>query len=401
MIDIEYEPLFSLEDLDKENNLKEKLIQQSKVIENTNSLYDIQNIILPTTKIIKSVVSPFDITSHGEEAKHRALQGLKGFTKGLRTFDSLDKVTFGLRKEQQIVIFGEPKSGKSTILQNFLFNALADNLSKPPSQRYKIFVNWFSLEMTGASLFQRFMSNYLKATYNIDMSYSDLEGFTDKNLTESQINEYYDKAIEYVSQLGTINIIDIPRNVTEISSYLRDFHLSVGGGKLVNGKFVAPDDYMYINVVDHMKLIRPGKEADEFKRAEALSQELYMARNMYRDCNILLNQTNTGVTDEENKNNDYTPQRDHLYGGKGIIMDADLVLSIGSPYLHKLPEFPSRGKKDERYNIASLKNRYRSLNIVASRFCDVGVRINLESDFATSTIRELPAPNKINYSNYL
>jgi len=346
-------------------------------------------------------LNPFSLVSHGQEAMKRALQGLKGYTKGLRTFDSLDDITYGLRKEMQMVIFGETKSGKSTILQNIIFNALEDNANKPVDEQYKIFINWFSLEMTGASLFQRLVSRYLYLRYNINMSYSDLEGFTEKRLSEEQILKYYNEAIIYVSNLATINIIDIPRSAKEITSYLREFHLADGRGKIVNGRYESPDNYMFINIVDHMKLIKDNGEKDEFKRAEALSQELYMSRNFYRDCNIILSQTNTKSSEEENRQNDFVPQRDHLYGGKGIVMDADLVLSIGAPYLHKLPKFPSKGKEEDKYNIVKLRNRYRCLNVVASRYCDVGARISLDSNFAVSTVTELPPANEVDYSLYV
>lgn len=343
----------------------------------------------------------FSMGRHGLEAKHRSKQALKGFAKGLRTFDKLDEIIYGLRKEMQIVIFGESKSGKSTVLQSMLFNALVDNLHKPPEERYKIFVSWFSLEMTGVSLFQRFMSYYLWSTYNIRMSYSDLEGFTDNKLTEEEIDYYYDEAIAFVDSLGYINVYDIPKNVSQITATLRDIHLSeeAEGYFDSNGRYVCPDNHMFINIIDHTRLISAENEKSEFERAELLSKVFYRSRNVYRDCNIILSQTNTKVNGEENVKNDYIPQSDHLFGGQGVIQDADLILAIGAPYLHKLAKFPSRS--DDAYDIRKLRNRFRCLSVILSRFCDIGAIIPLDSDFETSTIESLPAPDKIDYSKYM
>lgn len=343
----------------------------------------------------------FSIANHGKKAKERSKRALKGFSKGLRTFDKLDEIIYGLRKEMQIVIFGESKSGKSTILQNILFNALVDNLNKPEEERYKIFVSWFSLEMTGVSLFQRFMSYYLYEKYNIKMSYSDLEGFTDNKLTEEEIDMYYDEAIEFVESLGYINVYDIPKNIKEIEKTLDEVHCSLESGGYIDehGNYQCDEKCMFINIIDHTRLISPGKEADEFERAEKLSKIFFRSRNKYRDCNLILSQTNNKINDEENRINDFVPQQQHLFGGKGVIQDADLILAIGAPYLHKLERFPSRG--NEFYNIRALRNKFRSLSVILSRFCDIGAVIPLESDFATSTIKSLPSPSEIDYDNYI
>ena len=345
--------------------------------------------------------SPFSMGRHGEEAKKRSKQALKGFAKGLKTFDKLDEIIYGLRKEMQIVIFGESKSGKSTILQNILFNALVDNLSKPPEERYKIFVSWFSLEMTGVSLFQRFMSYYLFYKYGLRLSYSDLEGFTDNKLTEEEIDYYYDEAIEFVNSLGYINVYDIPKDVRQITATLRDIHLSeeAQGSFDKSGKYVCPDNHMFINILDHTRLISDGGELTEFIRTEALSKAFYRSRNTYRDCNMILSQTNNTINDEENAKNDYVPQAQHLFGGKGVIQDADLILGIGAPYIHKLSKFPSRA--DVGYDIRKLRNRFRCLSVILSRFCDIGAVIPLDSDFETSTVTSLPSPEKVDYSKYM
>lgn len=369
-------------------------INQDKFYTSANSIgdtFDVESIHNP---------SAFSMVQHGKDAKERSKIALKGFAKGLRTFDKLDEITYGLRKEMQIVLFGESKSGKSTILQNMLFNALVDNISKPPEERYKIFVSWFSLEMTGISLFQRFMSYYLYNKYGIRYSYSDLEGFTDNKLTEEEIDMYYDEAIAYVSSLGHINVYDIPKTVDQITATLRDIHLSAEAkGKFdINGKFSCPENHMFINILDHTRLISPGKEKDEFARAEGLSKAFYRSRNTYRDCNIILSQTNSTINDEENAKNDYVPQNQHLFGGKGVVQDADLILAIGAPYLHKLAKFPSRG--DSAYDIRRLRNRFRCVSIILSRFCDIGAVIPLDSDFATSTVSSLPSPERVDYSRY-
>jgi hypothetical protein len=219
-------------------------------------------------------MSKYLFQNHGAVAKERALNGLKGMNKGLDTFPNLDKYIFGLRREMQIVLFGETKSGKSAICNQMIYNALVANqkLENP----YKIYINYWSLEMTGASLFQRFMSMYLYEKHGLSFSSNDLEGYTTNKLTEDQIHTYYDEAMEYVSKLAYYQVIDIPHKVNEIEKYLQSFHNQLGGFNK-NDQYIYNDPSTFVlNVIDHMKLLSPGSERDEFVRADNIFDEKYV-----------------------------------------------------------------------------------------------------------------------------
>jgi replicative DNA helicase len=346
---------------------------------------------------------------HSKKAKQRTIDGILGKNKGLATFPKLDRLIYGLNKEHQYVIVGESKSGKTALLMNIIFNALFDNYSLKEN-KYNIVINWFSLEITGPSLFQRFVSMYLYRKYKLDYSKSDLEGRTNnklgdkiqlegaskEDLLSNQLNlvhTYYDEAEKIVRNLGIINVFDFPSNSDKIKNVIRECHEEYGN-YTAEGDYILNNERTFvINIVDHTRLIAQLAKEDEIQRVINVSSSLFQARNKYRCTNILVSQCNKTMNDEENERYQYVPQVDDMFGSSALVNDADVVMSIATPILHRLSNF--RG-----YDIDKMKNFFRGLVIIAARDYELGTGVAFESNFRNNIFTELPLPEEMNYSKY-
>ena len=353
---------------------------------------------------IKSVLKEFNLSHYHKQAKQEALAGLKGFNKGLRTWDKLDRYIYGLRKECYYLIVGEAKAGKTLFLTKFLTNALLDNKATLGTLHHRnIHVLWFSLEMTGKFLRQRMMSEYISRVHGEQYSFADLQGYTNKKLTEEQIHTLYDEAEEEISSmLSDCYIFEQAASKEDVMDLVTEYMMSIGSIKTTDVGSIYTynnDKDIVIVIVDHTALIAQGKdENDEFHKIREFSKNMALLRNKFKICGIVVNQASRAVANIANKDNDYHINRDHIYGGSTVIHDANIVLTINNPVFHRIPEYPSKAK--EKYILSKLPT-FRSIELLANREGESNVIVPMYFDFKNNNIVELPKPSKLDYEALL
>jgi hypothetical protein len=163
--------------------------------------------------------------------------------------------------------------------------------------------------------------------------------------------------------------------------------------------FNHSDHYVLI-VIDHISLIQPEKGQDLWEAIRVLSSRyLVNLRNIY-GCSILVLQQQSS----EKEKQQYTykgasiesklePSLDGLGNCKETQRDADEVYGIFAPDRYEISEH--RG-----YDIAKLRDNYRSFSILKSRDAEPNLRLGLYFDGAVNYISELKPAKEMTNADY-
>ena len=190
-----------------------------------------------------------------------AKETLLGNNQVLKTYPSLDRaLKGGFSRKKQVVLFGATKSGKTTIAIDLISKMIESNENL--TNKYKIVINWFTLELTKDDMFNRLLTRYLHKVEKITISPSDLEMDTGYlKQSNFDISNLYDKCEEYYNSKARIAVYDFPTDGDTIISTI-DTIMTKYIGDLKEDKFVYKKEHeniFLINVIDHLGLILPSK----------------------------------------------------------------------------------------------------------------------------------------------
>ncbi len=79
--------------------------------------------------------------------------------------------------------------------------------------------------------------------------------------------------------------------------------------------------------------------------------------------------------------------------------DANIVLSLFSPYSMGLPKF-MEGPDNQGYDINRLRDNFRSCEILKGRDGGIGTRVALQYVGAAGLMKELPRPSEMTEADY-
>lgn len=97
--------------------------------------------------------------------------------------------------------------------------------------------------------------------------------------------------------------------------------------------------------------------------------------------------------DERYKSNRLTPTLRDFSDSRYTIRDAELIMTLFSPYKHGVTQF-------EGYDVTRLGNKYRNLEILENRFGEPNINIGLNFIDKVGAFRELPSPDKMTADYY-
>lgn len=247
---------------------------------------------------------------HIKSAVRTAVRTVDDYRKGNKTvlctnWPRLNRQLLGgLQPKKLYVIAGRPGSGKSFFANNMLFDILSCNHDK------KIIVLYWNFEM---SAWQQILR---AATGDSGIGYSEALS-VEESLADSKFFHLIKKMKNYEN--FPVYFCDIPKS-------LNDF------GVTVSKVCESNPDSIILNIIDHSRLYKPGKERSELDRLNYLSSILMRLQARYNVINVLLSQLNREIEKPDRARQLFKPMLSDLFGADSIGQAAHAVMMINRPH---------------------------------------------------------------------
>ena len=264
---------------------------------------------------------------------------LNGYVNSIPTpFKRFRRDFVGLEQKSYLGITSFTKTGKTQFTLFLLFEALLFVFNHKDKARMKVF--YYILEETDEGILNRFMSFLL----------------------------YNDNGI------------------------LRREAVCHGGQKQIGKNFDHyepndPHEFRFV-VIDHMSLLQQAK-GETLKMAIDEMSKFFAKylRNRYGFSPIGIQQQSIQRESNDSVKIGRTrPDREGLADSKSTVLDENLLLGLYSPAKFGLKEYMG-------YDISRLKDKFRIVEVIASRDGEIGGLLPLYFDGATNTFWELPRPD--------
>lgn len=312
----------------------------------------------------------------------------------------------GIEKDKYYLVSGSTKAGKSQ-LSNFLFlyTPILYAYHNPDKVRVKIF--YFPLEETPENITLRFMSYLLYTMSDIRVAPIDLKSTnSNKVLSEEVLNLLESEEYQDILKFFEDNVIFLSnRNPTGVWKTMMKYASSTGTVHtkvvdivnketgLVEKKevfdYYEPDDEKeyVICIVDHVSLIETERGYTLRESINKLSEYMMILRNKYHYIPVIIQQQGTETSNlEAYKNGKIRPTMAGLSDSKYTAKDCNVMLGITNPFAFELPEYLG-------YDVMTLRDNLRVLEIVLNRDGSSNGVVGLYFDGATNYFNELPLPN--------
>lgn len=297
------------------------------------------------------------------------------------------------------------KGGKTQIVLYLLFEALMFTLDYPDSANLKVF--YFALEENDERILQRFESYLLMKLDKIRISPKNLRSTDNENPVSQEIldllaSDKYQAYIKAFEEKFIFSNVSNPTGIWKLCktyaeengvTHTKKYKVKNEFGEIeeLDGAFdyyVAnnPQEFKII-VCDHISLITTERGMSLKESMDKLSKYFVELRNRYNFSPVVIQQQST--TNESNdsfKLKNIRPSGRGLADSSYIQRDVNMLLGLFSPYKFGLEEYM-------QYDIKTLKDHIRFLEICNSRDGQVGGIVALFFDGATCTFYELPKPN--------
>lgn len=314
----------------------------------------------------------------------------------------LDKRIYNIQPAKMTSIVGSPKSGKTFfMLYRYILTPWINGVRN---------IKWFlfTLEVDRDEILGRMTSFFLFRKYGIRISSSKIFSMGDFSINE----ELYDKIKtvyeeEILPLLNNLEIIEDSSvsNPTGLFKYIQRYLLA--NGTEITEEFLTfdennrevkrkrttgyiknnPNEEIFI-IVDSLGLM---KKEQGFSKKDNIDKWIddygVKLRNIYGCSIINLHHLNRGVSGVDRfklSGSQLHPTLEDIKDTSALGETSDIVFALFNPsvYSHITDHFG--------YKIGDWKGMYRSLHILASRYCDMGLNSALLFDYESGTFSELP-----------
>jgi len=338
----------------------------------------------------------------------------------------LEQFVPGVQKPNYTILTANSGVGKTKVAKNMFVFRPYDFVKNNPGANIKFTVLYFCLEEPDEAFMQSYICYKLYRKYGERISIKELRSQLKPEdpsavideLTLSRVNEMLPELKKFEHDVHLIRDVDKPYSIYKYcTEFLEDG--DVGDWVMSPRKVWVPDEkrtvtkitrdrYVYSHpdhyvlvVIDHIGLIHPEKGQDLWEAIRILSSRyLVNLRNIY-GCSILVLQQQSS----EKEKQQYTykgasieaklePSLDGLGNCKETQRDADEVFGIFAPDRYEITDH--RG-----YDIAKLRDNYRSFSILKSRDGEANLRLGLFFDGAVNYIAELKPSKEMTPDDYI
>jgi hypothetical protein len=313
-------------------------------------------------------------------------KGRQGLNVGLDNgMPGMSKYLYGTQPGRYYLLGADSGVGKTTIA-DFMF--VLQLMAACRAQGRKLYLFYYSFEISRVNKEARWASFFLKMLYGIDLPADYLVG----NIPGRTVSDEQMEKVRYAYRLvedifKEITFIEDPVHPTRIFNNLIDHHYEKIGvvtrgpqhdpkrkGPITS---YTPNDERAVTllIVDHIALTHSEKAMDTKGTIDLLSKYLVILRNLFGLTCCVIQQFNTELMSYHrmNKKGDgiIAPQRLDFGDSKYTYRDADVVLGFLKPAIYDVPKYMKYDiTKLGRYFIAAhlMKNRYGSSNHVLPLF---------------------------------
>lgn len=314
----------------------------------------------------------------------------------------------GVEQGKYYLLTGGTKSAKTQLGSYlFLYNSLFYAYMHPDQLRLKIF--YYNLEESKEDIIKRFMCHILYRFSNkqYEISPIDLASTTKSRVVSEDIlnlfnTDKYQKLLDFFEK--TI-IFEDDTNPTGIFKtclkYMNAHGTTHKIKKIIKDEFDEdreyeifdyyepndPDEYDIV-FIDHVSLISPENGMTLKQSIDKLSEYLVLLRNRYKMTPVVIQQQSL---DQESlgafKASRMEPQLATTSDSRYLGRDCNIALGIFSPFRFGI-------KKYAGYDIETLQDHVRFLNVIINRGGSPGGTIGLLFNGAVNYFEELPHPTK-------
>lgn len=323
-------------------------------------------------------------------------------------FNRFSKFIPGVIKSNYTIVTASSGVGKSKYVRTYYVVNVLEYIQKHPD--LKVIIVVFSLELSAEEYLADILCGFLKRDYNIDISYRELLCITGIG-EEIKINEdIINKLKQYSSWIDFFNTnVRIYTNIKNpygiykkckdiVTQHIKGHESVKKDEEGLEVKFWNyEDDNIFLEVIiDHISLVQPEVNK-ESKQAMTLHQAmsklssdyLLTLKNYYQAHVIVVQQQNAEKEKQQYDNKGSTvdsklePSLDGLGDNKLTQRDSTEVIGMFAPDRHDI-------QVHNNYNVALMRDTYRSIKILKSRYSSPNKTIGLLFNGATGYFEELP-----------
>jgi replicative DNA helicase len=301
-------------------------------------------------------------------------RGRLGLNNGIpHGHEKLTEYIPNVQQSTYYLIGGELGTGKSAFTNDmFVYNPIDWYLDNRADTNIKLIIPYYSFEVPKRDMAIKYIARRIYKKYNIllDINYILSRG---KYKISDEHYKLVMNEMPIFEELSDILLVqDLPKNPTGIwNDLLRLANDNGKGIKKVEGNnyhFEEGTDYVPTNpnlyvlpVIDHAGLTKKEREFSKKQVIDKLSEYMIILRNKCFYSPIVVQQLNRSLSSTDRfKIDKVEPQLSDFKESGNTQEDANVVLALFSPQRYELPKF-------REYNVARLRNRFRSISILKNR----------------------------------
>ncbi len=338
--------------------------------------------------------------------RERILSGVNGDFEGLSNgFDRINDYIFGVQKGTYYLLGGNSGSGKTTVTDFMVLNAIQDSIKR----NVPLNVFYYSFEIDKLTKQCNWLSQIVYQKHKQIISPETIKGLGKFRLTQEEQQVINDCIPDVEELFSKINFDFVPSNPTGIYNRLFNFCSSRGTleySDYTNGsgetkkkieRFI-PNDPKEITlvIVDHLYFLKKEREYNTKQTIDKFSEYCVELKNLFGVSFINIQQFNRSMSSIERqkfKGIDISPQESDFKETSNTYSDSDVAIGLMNPY--KLDMETCIG-----YDINRLKHNFVLFKVIKNRLSKDNIGVGLYMNPKAGDFKELPEVNKINYNDY-
>lgn len=347
------------------------------------------------------------------DLRERISRGLDGFYQGLANgFSKINGYIFGIQRATYYLIGGLSGSGKTTVADFMVQNAIKDADEK----EIHLDVFYYSYEISEIQKKINWMSVHIFNKYGEVIPPKVIGGMGDENMMSLRQQELVNAEIPYIeSVFRRIRFSFDNVNPTGVRNELLAYAEA-------NGTFIYenyrdekgqqqkrvigytpnnPNAYVIV-VIDHLALSKIERKYSLKENMDKLSEYLIWFRNMCHYTPVVVQQFNQGLNSVDRmkfKGVDLSPQQSDFKDTTNPYQDADVVIGMMNPAKMDFKEFMG-------YKLDRIGDRLRIFKIIKNRYEADNVVMALHFKAEAGYFAEMPSPEEFeiglrDYNDYV
>jgi hypothetical protein len=344
------------------------------------------------------------------DLKLRIEEGLEGKYEGLSNgFNRLNNYIFGVQRKCKTLIGGNSGTGKTTLCDYMISNAIQDADKKG----IKLDVFYYSYEIDKVTKQCNWLSSIIYNKYGIIIPPETIKGLGQNRLSQSEL-EIVNKEIPFMEEMfSRINFYFKPENPTGMYFTLWEHgkkhgkfsyetytdHEGKQKQKIVSFKPYDPN-WQCVVVLDHLSLMSLERGFSVKENIDKWSEYCVELSNQFGMSFFNISQFNDSLSSVERsklKGVDISPQQSDFKNTRNPYDDSDVVIGLMNPWKLDMRECL-------KYKLHDFRSNFVMLKIIKNRLSIDNIAIGTLFNARAGTFIELPKVDEMTdalYQEYL